>query len=728
MTQGETVGVLTKADQLRGHKSIAAITAAALASGPVTATKDDAKAALEALNTNLERNDHQGSVAVLLALLLWDADNAVARLRRDGLLRASRYKFQSDAIVKAVDAALELLPKVSLRPDRQEYLRSVRQLLNLAPAACRLRQDLIVRLRSRREVVQKSLLVIVNEAFANGWRGDNRHLDSSDFEHWSTEEITQGLSFILHLIREEIGTVPKDWQHVDELLVSPHQNFYPELLMDAARLNELLEVEALLDGLPYRVEQNGKEFKVLAVDEALEKSIRLGYIQSTLQEGIRADGVVRLFHERNQQIPSMEAFIEDAFKRGRLGEFVEIRTEPIERLVLLVIQDPDFFAPIAGNQFFAEDIAVLAGLGIDNFREDEPLSLPVTATLTAGDIMTVQRMFAFFSAVFQQKLKEIEPHERQQLLRVRSVLPVMRSKDVVMTLGQVLPSAKAQEVVDILTLRADQKFIDLQYRPLIEAGEHLIVAPALIARSNLVRNVVTANNLRHIQLGDKDPMEQAVIASLIDAGFKVRANFQYKIEGVQRETDILAWRDGYLFIFECKNSFLPVSAHELRTSYEHLKTARNQLDIRLRWMKVPENQERLLKWLGWDVAVTADVHTGIITANRLFNGYTMVMHPVRQAHELINVVARGFVRLRNKEKVRFWRDESFQAIDLVDYLQGGNIIKQQNDVLRPFTRKVHINEMTLTLQNYIMNMEEAVTQFQGGRADASSESANQEAP
>lgn len=721
------MGVLAKAAQLRSHKTITAITAAALASGPVSATKDEAKAALDALKVYLERNDHQWSVAVLLALLLWDADSAVARLRRDGLLRASRYKFQSGAIVKAVEAGLALFPKVTLRPDRQEFLRSVRLLLNLAPAARRLRQGLVARLKSRRKVAQKSLLVIVNEAFASGWRGGNRHLDSSNFEHWSIEEITQGLSFLLHLMREEVSTVSTDWQHVDELLVSPYQSFYPELLMDAARLNELFEVEALLDGLPYKVEQSGKELKVLSIDEALEKSIRLGYIQSSLQEEIRAAEVAREFHKNNQQIPTMESFIEAAFTHGGLGELVELRTEPIERLVFLVVQEPGFFAPITGNQFFADEVAVLIGLGIDNFRQDEPLSLQVTETLTASDIMKAQRMFAFFSAVFQQKLKEIQPHERQQRLRVRSVLPVMHLKDILMTLGQVLPPAKAQEVVDILTLRADQKFIDLQYRPLIEAAEYLVVAPAVIARSNLVRNVVTANDLRRVQLGGKDPMEQAMVATLIDAGFKVRSNFKFNIEG-KRETDIVAWRDGHLFIFECKNSFLPVSAHELRTSYEHLKTARDQLDIRLRWMKVPANQEKLLKWLGWDVAATADVHTGIITANRVFNGYTMGTHPVRQAHELTNVVARGFVRLEPKGQVRFWRDESFQALDLVDYLQGRNIIKQQFNLLRPFERRVHFNDMTLTLQNFYMDMKEALAEFQGGDGGVNLGSEDQETP
>lgn len=707
------MGVLVKAAELQGHKTIAAITAAALASGPVQASKDEAKAALEALKFYLERNDHQWSVAVMLALLLWDADSAVARLRRDGVLRASRYKFQTGALVKATDAALAMLSTVTLRADRQEFLRSVRLLFNLAPAARRLRKSLVVRLKARRRVVQKSLLVIINEAFAQGWRGGNRHLDSSLFEYWSTEEITQGLSLILHLMRDEIGTVPTDWQDVDELLVSKHDSVYADLLMDAARLNELFEVEALLDGMPYKVEQDGKELKVLSIDGDLERSIRLGYIQTSLQEEIRAAGVARQFHERNQSIPTMEAFIKAAFEHNGLGERVELRTEPIERLVFLFPQDPKFFAPIAGDQFFAEEVAVLLGLGIDNFRQGAPLSLQVTQTLTAGDVMKVQRMFAFFSAVFQQKLKEIQPEKRQERLRMRSVLPLMRVKDIVMTISHVVPLAKAQDVVDILTLKADQKFIDIQYRPFIEAADHLVIAPAMVARSNLVRNVVTANNLRSVLLDGKDPMQEAVVAALEEADFKVRANFEFNIEG-KRETDIIAWREGHLFIFECKNSFLPVSAHELRTSYEHLKTARQQLDTRLRWMKVTANQQKLIKWLGWDVPATADVHTGIITANRVFNGYTMGTHAVRQAHELINVVSRGYVRFWPEGQVRFWRQKNFQALDLVEYLQGGNIIQQQFNLLRPFERRVHIEDMTLTLQNYYLDTQEAVGQFQGG--------------
>lgn len=710
------MGVLAKAAELHGHKTIASIIATSLASGPVQASKEEAKAALDALKGHLARNDHHWSVAVMLALLLWDADSTVARLRRDGLLRASRYKFQAGAILKATDAALAMLPKVNLRADRQEFLRSVRVLLNLAPAARRLRQSLLLRLKARRKLVQKSLLFIVNEAFAQGLRGGDRLLDSSKLGHWSTEEITQGLSLILHLMRDEIGTVPKDWQHVDELLVSPYESVYAELLMDAARLNELFEVEALVDGLPYKVEQHGKEVKVLSIDEDLERSIRLGYIQGSLQEGIRGAGIARQFHEKNQPIPTMEAFIEAAFEHGRLGEFVELRAEPIERLVFMVIQDPGFFATIAANQFFAEEVAALIGVGIDNFQQGAPLSLQVTNTLTAGDVMKVQRMFAFFSAVFQRKLQEIQPAERQQRLRMRSVLPVMQVKDVVMTLSQVLPPAKAQEVVDILTLKTDQRFIDIQYRPLIEAGNHLVIAPAMVARSNLVRNVVTANNLRSVLLGGKDPMQEAVVTTLQDAGFMVRENFEFNIEG-KRETDIIAWREGHLFVFECKNSFLPVSAHELRTSYEHLKTARDQLDIRLRWIKVIANQEKLLKWLNWNVAATADVHTGIITANRVFNGYTMGAHPVRQAHELINVVARGYVRLWPERQVRFWRDESFQALDLVEYLQGGSIIQQQFDLLRPFERRLRIEDMTLTLQNYYLDMQEAAGQFQGGEGD-----------
>lgn len=158
---------------------------------------------------------------------------------------------------------------------------------------------------------------------------------------------------------------------------------------------------------------------------------------------------------------------------------------------------------------------------------------------------------------------------------------------------------------------------------------------------------------------------------------------------------------------KCKNPYHPCSAHELCTSYGHIKTAKDQLDVRLPWLKDLSNQAKLLKWLGWDVAPTDSVHTGIVTGNRIFTGYRMGDHPVRQAHELINVVLRGEVKVGPTKAVKFWRGPQLDAVDLVDYLNGENIVRRQFEQLQPLERNFVLGEVTLSVRNYVMNLEHA---------------------
>lgn len=704
------MGIQAKAKYLLAHKNIKSMLQAAQTSGNVTASMIDVSTALKSLGESLSRNKHQESVATMLALLLWNADGAVARIRREGLLRASRYDYRSGALLKAVEAALSLVPRLTLRPDRITYLQSVLALLEASHEARQLRKSLILRLRSRRHIVQKTLLVLVNEAFSNSCRG-NPTADTNKLEHWSAEDISQAVSYILHLMRKEVGTEPKLWQHVDEHLGKPCENIYAGLLIDAARLNWLFEVESLIDGMPYEVVADGEVLKVFSSDEILEKSIRLGYIQSAIQKEIQFQVVLDQVERDGQKARTMASFIAEAFQAG-MGELVQLRTTPIERLVFAIIQDKRFFEPLAADIIFAEEFVALFSIGIENFRSEIKPSVRVSEKLSDIDVIKVQRFFNFIHSAFQEKLKDIEDEQWRNTLRTRSTIPIMHGEVLLQHLEFILPTEKACEVIKLLTLAEDESFIDLQYKPLIAAGEYFVIAPALLAYSNLVRNIVVANNLRKVVLESADAMQEAVIEALRNADFMVRSNFQFNIKG-KRETDIICWRDGHLFVFECKNAFHPCSAHEIRTSYEHLRTGKAQLDIRLTWLKDEENQKRLLKWLGWDVPVTNDVHTGIITANRVFNGYSMERHPVRQAHELINVIARGEIRTGSDQAESFWRGEQFHALDLVDYLQGRSIVQQQFAYMSPFQRQVQIGKVTLSMQNYIFHMEEAVKAARG---------------
>ncbi len=704
------------AAELVKHGNNAAIVEAAKGSAKPLASKAEYEAGIDALNTCLEKNRHQEAVATMLALLLWDADGAIARIRRRGMLRASRYKFHAKCAVKVVEAALSLGPVLNMRSDRLRYLESILVVLSMATEARRLRENLLSRIRSRQSLVLKTLLFLVNELFANNWMGD-RNQDSTRPEHWSAEDFALGYSYLLHLATEEIGVVPAMWTRMDERLVNSTETFYLDLLMDAARLNELQDVETLIDGLPYQATLDKGMVTVCSVDPDFEKSIRLGYIQSETQVAIRAAKATASFPPGESEFPTLRGLIQKAFKAG-IGKFVHLRTNPIERLVLELPLIPKLFAFLATDQLFADEISVLLGAGIENFRPEEAATLRVSENLVALDIIKIQRFFGFVDALFAESLRSIDDAQRRNTLRLRSVIPVIRHEVLVHMLCNILPAAKAEEAVLLLSLQENQKYVDIQYRPFIKMGQQYILSTALVSRSNLIRNIVTANNLRPKLVDKIDPMETAVVNALIEVGFKVKRQFNFNIDG-KRETDILCWRDGELFVFECKNSFHPCSSHELRTSFEHLKIAEDQLDIRLAWLKTAENQKKLLKWLGWDVPVTQKIHTGIVTANRLFTGYRMGSHPVRQAHELINVLLRGEIVRPEGPPLRFWRESMFQVADFVDYLLGESIVRMQFDLLQPLHRSIQVGNMKLVLQNYFMDVLAANEQIEAKLAEVS---------
>jgi hypothetical protein len=144
----------------------------------------------------------------------------------------------------------------------------------------------------------------------------------------------------------------------------------------------------------------------------------------------------------------------------------------------------------------------------------------------------------------------------------------------------------------------------------------------------------------------------------------------------------------------------------MRNSYAHIVTAGKQLEVRLNWLRDHAHQATLFKALDWDVPPTDAVYSGIIIANRVFNGATQGKHPVRQAHELINVVLLGEIRMA-EETLNFWKRSEFEATDLVAYLKGETIIADQFAALQPITRTIPLGYRSLRFTSYSMDLEES---------------------
>ncbi len=201
---------------------------------------------------------------------------------------------------------------------------------------------------------------------------------------------------------------------------------------------------------------------------------------------------------------------------------------------------------------------------------------------------------------------------------------------------------------------------------------------------------------------DGDPMQIALRDALHQAGFLVEEEVDTGTKNNKLEVDILAYRDGHLFLFECKNSFHPCNVYEMRTSYDHVTHAADQLTKRKAWLLDHANQRRVFDKLAWKVDATDSVHTCIAIGNRVFNGYDCEGHPVRQLHELLNVLRRGYIVIGDVTR-RLWQSGNFSVTDLCEHIDGKTTVADFMESMRTLNRTLAFGDMELTFSSYVLD-------------------------
>jgi hypothetical protein len=233
---------------------------------------------------------------------------------------------------------------------------------------------------------------------------------------------------------------------------------------------------------------------------------------------------------------------------------------------------------------------------------------------------------------------------------------------------------------------------------------YYLLAPSLIVHSNLVRNIAFANGLNEKRLADTepDPMQAAVEETLRDAGFKV--GVEVKSTNRSADTDLVAYRDGTLYLIECKNAYHPCNAHEMRNSYDYIDYAGQQLTFRQELLSDPANQAKLFSRLGWPIAPTSKIQTGILIANRIFTGVSINGHPVRQAHEFINVVSRGFIRASDGSELIFWDGDEVTTSDVNRYLGDNGLLADHFAAMSEVNNDYAIGRKTLRFRSWMFDL------------------------
>lgn len=78
-------------------------------------------------------------------------------------------------------------------------------------------------------------------------------------------------------------------------------------------------------------------------------------------------------------------------------------------------------------------------------------------------------------------------------------------------------------------------------------------------------------------------------------------------------------------------------------------------------------------------------------------------HPIRQAHELINVLTSGRI-VADEDSLSFWSGPDFQTADLIAYLGTTSIATDQLAALDPREWRYSMGYRELAFSSYVLDM------------------------
>ena len=635
---------------------------------------------------------------VALGLRL-DSARAVGHFKRVGLFRASKYRFNGQALRRLMEAILEAGDRLGLDSETRRYLESQRSLSALAVGARRVYVSVVRELRKRRRGALKSLVVTVDRMFLQPRLAD-LGLDCDDPDRYTMEDHAEALSFLIHTLDTIHPIEDRQFNLIDERGIE--DGVYGNLLVAACKLRAYQEAEVLVDVFRFSASDEGGAVHLRPDDRRLEQSIRLGYIHTEHQKLL---SMLRDFEEDAEPVASLQDFSKEVYDRFG-AKMVRRRERPLARYTLVLPEADALFEPFRGKELFKEDANYLGAVAREQYVPPAALlDVRLADGLTLFDVVKIRRFLNFLRGLMAQKLLPIA--ESDAVIVNRSLLPVFRKDKLLHLLGKCVSAEAARAFLRIATYdRAGGVGVfDVQYQPLIVGEDHYLVPMNVLCSSDLLRNLLYTQR-KKIRWNDADSPMQYLVAQALRRRFgQVAEGAKLRVQGALLEIDIVAVVQRRLLLIECKSPFHPCGVHELRTSYEHVLTARKQLDRLREALRDEELRGRLYDSLEWDFGPVDDILTCVVTGNRLFNGYVIGDHPVRPAYEMINMLVGGTIQVGD-EDFGVWREPEFEPQDLLDYLAGKTVHADLYGSFLEAALSYELGGATMNVWTYVLDAEQ----------------------
>lgn len=485
---------------------------------------------------------------------------------------------------------------------------------------------------------------------------------------FTQEAIASGVSYLLNISESEINLkgVTVRFDKVDKL---------EEIILVCIQLNSFREILPKITRMGFEFQKiNEKQFRLYHSEPNIEKSIDLGFTKNKIQ------GILTVGNVKSQKGTSFVKICQE-FAEQLDEKFFYILGDPgKERLVVgipepivpLILEDFQFHS----DDLFLEEFAELSFLK-DEFQIeiDEFLDVELAPNFTFMKFLKIHRLNMFFAITRIYKMKKLNSTNHQ--VYKNSVLGIADFKDFLD--HHILFKFTAEDVNQYLELFSWGKHKedvprDLQYHPIINWRNESIIFPfALIANTNIFRNILITTKVRPNGDGARDPMSSILKATLNKTWSSCMDGVELNFKGKDAQIDVLMFEHDTLYFFECKSSLFPTNSFELRTTYDQLDKANYQLDIFQQFCQDPEFIKLLNEKTGWQIPQQVKFVSCIVLGNRLLSGVKYNGHPIRHFGELRNYLLTGESRFTTADgnllhAEKYWNGESCSIGDLNSFL------------------------------------------------------------
>ncbi|TXF90444.1 hypothetical protein FUA23_06545 [Neolewinella aurantiaca] len=574
------------------------------------------------------------------------------RVLRMSVLRHSTYINKSSSPIKYYIENLQKIKSLIIVPEIAEYFENLKKMEVLYDEMKSTYKGIVKelqRINSRyRRSSDKFIRTILGyaEYIFEPLNVGNRNVDAIiDSQYFNKEQLLEGISFLIQEYDDRYELTAQDTNGVDKSLIE--NGTLEKLTFEATILKLLMEQEIMVESLEYSCTVDDGRLIFYWSNERAAKCSSIQGIFSQSQNVVD--------YKRNMK--NLEGALSDELFLQYIWDHVEnvviFLEEPYSRYVpkidstllsLAFSQDKRTFT----QQEWANEIAISKQM---NMTYDQIRDFKVSNSLTMFEFTVLNRMFRLMYFAYSLRLRTTDDSSTTIIS-----YPLFSFEKDIYSLFEysMLPQSKIDEYLDSLTWEAGKdKFLDLQYNPILFIDGIYIYLPTVGYESNLGRNVFLNQarkkiNLNSLKTKSYDQLisriEKLLSANGFDVLKEVDVKFLYKGKP-NSDIDIFAVKNNLVLVIECKDGIEPISVYEDRTVLGVMQKAGSQLEYNCAALDDDRIWEQFAKLVKLGDRKDYKVKGLAVTTNRRMWGFEANGFSVRTINELENFFERGTWRL-----------------------------------------------------------------------------------